>query len=81
MRTRGGEFVPGYLPGLSENDAKVNAAIIEQKYFNSLSLSLSLSSQLMLSSCPKGTYLLYTTCNELVDTAYITYKIISACHI
>ena len=44
MRTRGGEFVPGYLPGLSENDAKVNAAIIEQKYFNSLSLSLSLFS-------------------------------------
>lgn len=74
MRTRGGEFVPGYLPGLSENDAKVNAEVIEQN-----TLTLSLSSQLMLSSCPKGTYLLYTTCNELVDTAHITYNIIIIC--
>lgn len=49
MRTRGGEFVPGYLPGLSENDAKVNAAIIEQKYFNSLSLSLFSVNALLLS--------------------------------
>ena len=49
MRTRGGEFVPGYLPGLSENDAKVNAEVIEQKYFNSLSLSLFSVNALLLS--------------------------------